>query len=305
MIGGFLRHLGISAAKSTIITDPRDLAAALEDVGVESAAGLVVSPQVAVMVSAVSAAVSLLAESIAQLPIHVYERQEKGKDRREGDPLAILLHDRPNTYQTPFEFFELMTLWLLLWGNCYAIVVKTRGAASELIPVHPDRVEVQLDANHRRVYLVSEKDGVQRTYGQESVLHVMDRSFDGLKGRSRLKDGRDTIGLSKAAETWGARLFKNSARPAGLLTSPEKLNAEQMSRLRESWKKAHGGENALGTAVLDAGMEWKPLVMNNRDAQFTESRKFQIAEIARLYRVPPHMVGDLERATFSNIEQQS
>ena len=276
----------VQAAQSNVITHPRDLAEALSGRGSgTSAAGVEVTPDLALMVSAVSSAVSLIAESIAQLPVHVYrQRADGGKDAADDEPAARLLRERPNTFQTPFQFIELMSLWLLLWGNAYAVIVRVRGRPVELIPVHPDRVDVRMGDGYQRLYRIAEVGGEVREYAQGDVLHLMDRSMDGLKGMSRLHTGRDSIGLARVAERWGGQLFANGSRPSGLLVSPEKLTAEQMNRLRDSWRQAHGGENALGSpTVLDGGMEWTTIVMNNRDAQFTEhcgnSRSTSIARL--------------------------
>lgn len=271
-----------------------------------TAARVAVTPQTALMVAAVSAAVGLLSESTAQLPVHVYRRVGGNKERVDDHAVARLLGSRPNGWQDAFQFRELMTSWLCLWGNAYAF--KNRlgdGRLYELLPIHPDRVQPQQADDYRVTYQVVLASGEQVTLPRDAVFHLRDRSLDGLKGLSRLRSGRDSIGLALVAERWGAQLFGNGGRPSGVLSTDQKLNGEQITQIAESWKAAHGGENALGTAVLDGGFKWEPLTMNNNDAQFLETRKFQIAEISRLYRVPPHMLGDLERATFSNIEHQS
>lgn len=294
------------ASASNTITTSQELERVLMG-GMRTRAGVDVSAEVALMVAAVSAAVTIISETVAQLPLIVYRRQANGdRSRAESDGLWSLLHDRPNSFQDAFQFREMLTLHLALWGNCYAYQNRTRaGRLMELLPIHPDRVRVEQDEDYRVTYKVALPNGEQTMVAAADMLHIRDRSLNGYQGVSRLKMGRDSIGLALVAERWGAQLFGNAARPAGLLTSETTKSPEQMKLMAESWRAAHGGENALGTAVLDGAWKWVPLVMKNTDAQFLETRKFQIAEIARLYRVPPHMLADLERATFSNIEHQS
>ncbi len=275
-----------------------------------SAAGVVVTPETAMMVAAVSAAVSLLSEALAQLPLHIYRRADAGKERQPEHSVALLLGNAPNTWQTGFEFRELMTACMLLWGNAYAIKTTLRtgpraGQARELLPVPPDRVRVEQAKDYSITYRIALPDAAELVLPQSAVFHLRDRTVDGVVGMSRLKSGRDSIGLAQTAEKWGAQLFGNGAQPSGLLTTDQNLAPEQMIKIKESWQSSHGGENALGTAVIDGGLKWQSLAMNMDDAQFLETRKFQVAEVARLYRIPPHMIGDLEKATFSNIEQQS
>lgn len=306
---GAMLGLAPQAQGSNTITTSEDLARVLLRRGWGTKAGVPVTVETALMVAALNAAVSVLAESVAQLPLVLYRRRTGGgKERATDHPLWRLLHEQPNAWQTSFELREMMTLHLALWGNAYAYKVplpSQGGRVAELQPLHPDRVRVEQGPDLRVTYRVSLPGGDQVTLPRERVFHLRDRSIDGVRGESRLRSGRDTIGLALVAEQWGAQLFGNGARPGGVLYTDKTLGPEQVQAIAESWKAAHGGENALGTAVLDGGFKWSPLTMNNTDAQFIELRRFQIAEISRLYRVPPHMLGDLERATFSNIEHQS
>jgi HK97 family phage portal protein len=290
------------------ITTSRELEQALIAQDVGTAAQVILTPKTALMVQAVGCAVAILAESVAQLPIVVFrDAGDRRRERITDDDVFRVLHDRPNGWQDSFQFRELLQTHLALWGNCYAFKNRLRstGRLQELLPIHPDRVRVEQDEQYRVTYRVSLPNGNQVVLGQDKVFHIRDRSLNGYEGLSRLKSGRDSIGLAMAAERWGGQLFGNSARPAGVLSTDKSLTGDQIKQIASSWQAAHGGENALGTAVLDGGFKWEPLVMNNKDAQFLETRKFQIAEVARLYRIPPHMLADLDRATFSNIEQQS
>lgn len=272
-----------------------------------SASGVVVTPKTAMMVAAVSAAIYTLSESAAQLPLLLYRRNGVRKERATDLPLWKLLHDRPNGWQNSYEWREMMTAQMATMGNCYSFINRVNGnRVHELLPVHPDRVKVEQNAEtYKLEYTISTPSGTQLKVPQESMFHIRDHSVDGIVGVSRLKQGKDSIGLARAAEQWGGQLFGNGARPSGVLSTDQPLNEGQMKLIAESWKTAHGGSNALGTAVLDHGMKFSPMAMSNTDAQFLETRRFQIAEIARIYRIPPHMLGDLDRATFSNIEQQS
>lgn len=299
-------------AAANQITTSRDLEAVLLRGGMESFSGIAITAEVAMMVSAVGAAVSLLSELAAMIPLPIFERTdgEGGKERAPNHPLADLLHDRPNGWQNGFEFRELLTTHLLLWGNCYAHIARVksgtaRGRIMELNPIHPDRVRAEQDGNYVVTYRVALLDGSQVRMPARDVFHIRDRTFNGVEGMSRLKSGRDSIGLARVTERWGNQLFGNGARPSGILTTDKNLSPEQMKNLRGSWTAAHGGENALGTAVLDGGFKWQATSLDMEQAQMLETRKFQIAEIARIFRIPPHMLGDLERATFSNIEHQS
>ena len=298
-------------APKAVITTSKELADVLGANGSSSFSGIIVTPDVAMMVAAVGAAVSLLSETVAQIPLPLYRRRaDGGKDKATNNPLWSLLHDRPNSWQNSFEFREMMTLHMLLWGNAYAFMSRTktgrsRGMVTELLPIHPDRVKVEQDKEYVVTYTISLTTGETIKVAAADILHIRDRSLDGVKGVSRLKYAQDTIGLARVTERWGAQLFGNGARPSGVLSTDGMLNDEQVKRLGESWKAAHGGENALGTAVLDGGLKWTPLAMTSTDSQYLENRKFQIAEISRIYRIPPHMLGDLEKATFSNIEHQS
>ena len=293
------------------LTNSKDLESVLIADGAASFTGVTVTPEVALMVAGVSAATSLLAETVAQIPLNVYERTpDGGKGRAVNNPLWGLLHNQPNNWQNSFEFRELLSMHLLLWGNCYAFINRratgvSRGEITELLPIHPDRVKVEQDENYVVTYRIAIADGEQIVLPRDRVFHIRDRSFDGITGRSRLKSGRDSIGLARVTERWGAQLFGNGARPSGILKTDQRLNQEQFDRIRQSWKAAHGGENALGTAVLDNGFDFKAMAMTNDEAQFLETRKFQLVEIARIFRIPPHMLADLERSTFSNIEHQS
>jgi len=297
---------GSRPQNSGAITTSADLAKELLR-GTSTLAGVRVTPATACEIIAVSCAVSLIAETMAMLPLPVYKRdKDGGKTRNPAHWAYDLLNTAPNNYQNAFEFREMMQSHLMLWGNCYAAkTTLANGEISELLPMHPDRVTVGFDARaQRRVYRVNLPDGTQAIMRQVDVFHIMDRSFDGLTGTSRVGWAREGLAGAKAAENFGGSFFGNSGQPSGILSTDQKLTAPQIDQLRDSWKASHGSGNAFAVAVLDAGMKFSPITALLKDAQFIEYRKFAIAEVSRIWRIPPHLLGDLEKSTFSNIEEQ-
>ena len=279
----------------------------------KSAAGAKVNEFTAMQTTAVYACVRILAESIAGLPLHLYEYRGNGKERVPQHPLYFLLHDAPNPEMTSFIFRETMMIHLLLWGNSYAQILRDgRGRVMGLYPLLPNRMSVGRDESGEIVYTytpMSEsnphlKGQRQITLRREDVLHIPGLGFDGLVGYSPIAMAKNAIGIALATEEYGAAFFKNGARPGGVLEHPGVL--KDPSKLRESWHAVYGGTMNTGRiAVLEEGVKYQQIAIPPEEAQFLETRKFQIDEIARLYRVPPHMVGDLEKSSFSNIEQQS
>lgn len=272
---------------------------------IKSRTGVVVTPDAAMSVPAVNAAVSIISESMAMLPLNVFKKQDRERLSMPDHPVYRLFHVQPNSYMDPFQFIEMLTMHLMLWGNCYSFKNIVRGVVTELLPIHPGRVQVKQNEAYRVTYEVSLPNGEVIEFERDAIFHVKDRTFNGYEGVSRILQLRESIGLAIETERHSAKLFGNNASPSGVLSTDQPLSREQMDNLRESWKAAHGGENQFSTAVLDGGFKFQPITMTSHDVQLIESRKFQISEVSRIYRVPPHLLGDLERATFSNIEQQS
>lgn len=279
-----------------------------------SSAGVRVTPDTALTVGAVFACVRILAETIAALPLLIYERLPGGgKQRATNHPLFFLLHDQPNAWQSSFEWREMSMGHLALRGNAYSrILPGPRGFVDQLVPLHPDRVTVLREPEGpqgrpgRILYQVRREDGTAFTLLPDEVFHVRGLSSDGVTGLSIVGLARETIGLAMAVESYGARFFSQNSTPRGVLKVDGKLSSEAKDRLRRQWQEAQAGlGNAHRVAVLEAGLEWQSIGLSNEDSQFLESRKFSVNDIARWFRIPPHMVGDLDRATFSNIEQQS
>lgn len=268
--------------------------------------GKAVNERTAMQTSAVYACVRILAESVAGLPLHVYERTANGsKSTKPSHPLYRLLHDEPNREMTSFVFRETLMSHLLLWGNAYAQIIRDgRGFPIALYPLLPDRMTVDRNESGELVYTYQSDKG-QVKLRRENVLHIPGLGFDGLIGYSPIAMAKNAVGLALATEDYGATFFANGANPGGVLEHPGVIKPEQADRLRESWQSQFGGANAHKVAVLEEGLKFHQMSIPPEQAQFLETRKFQINEIARIFRVPPHMVGDLEKSSFSNIEQQS
>ena len=268
----------------------------------------------AMQTTAVYACVRILAEAIASLPLHVYEYQDDGGKKLVHDhPLYYLLHDEPNPEMTSFVFRETLMSHLLIWGNAYAQIIRDgAGRVLGLYPLLPDKMEVQRDDRGNIYYVYSrnsDENPMFKEYGNiklkaEDVLHIPGLGFDGLIGYSPIAMAKNAVGMTLACEEYGASFFANGANPGGVLEHPGVL--KDPSKVRESWNSVYRGvNNAHKIAVLEEGMKYQQIGIPPEEAQFLETRKFQINEIARLYRIPPHMVGDLDKSSFSNIEQQS
>lgn len=276
--------------------------------------GKPVNERTAMQTTAVYACVRILAEAVASLPLHVYEYQDDGGKKLVHDhPLYYLLHDEPNPEMTSFVFRETLMSHLLIWGNAYAQVIRDgAGRVLGLYPLLPDKMEVQRDDRGNIYYVYSrnsDENPMFKEYGNiklkaEDVLHIPGLGFDGLIGYSPIAMAKNAVGMTLACEEYGASFFANGANPGGVLEHPGVL--KDPSKVRESWNSVYRGvNNAHKIAVLEEGMKYQQIGIPPEEAQFLETRKFQINEIARLYRIPPHMVGDLDKSSFSNIEQQS
>ena len=278
-----------------------------------STSGKRVNERSAMQMTAVYSCVRILSEAVAGLPLHLYQYTDKGsKEKAVDNPLYFLLHDEPNTEMTSFVFRETLMTHLLLWGNAYSQIIRNgKGEVMGLYPLMPDRMTVGRDEKGRLYYeyMVSSddaktlKDGTVRLSPYD-VLHIPGLGFDGLVGYSPIAMAKNAIGLAIAAEEYGSKFYANGATPSGILEYPGTV--KEPDKVRESWNAGFGGSsNAHKIAVLEEGMKYTPISISPNEAQFLETRKFQINEIARIFRVPPHMVGDLEKSSFSNIEQQS
>ena len=276
--------------------------------------GKVVNERSAMQLTAVYACVRILAEAIAQIPLHFYRYNAAGgKEKAIDHPLYEILHDEPNPEMSAFSFRETMMTHLLLFGNAYAQVLRDgRGNVIGLYPLMPDRMTVDRDShgNLYYEYLKQESDAATLKKGTsiilmpEDIFHIPGLGYDGLVGYSPIAMAKQSIGMGLACDEYGASFFKNGAQPGGVLEHPGVV--KDPKRIRDSWNQIYNGAgNAHKIAVIEEGMHYTPITISPEQAQFLETRKFQIDEIARIFRVPPHMVGDLEKSSFSNIEQQS
>ena len=278
-----------------------------------STSGKRVNERTAMQMTAVYSCVRILSEAVAGLPLQFYRyTADGGKEKAVDHPLYFLLHDEPNPEMTSFVFRETLMTHLLLWGNAYSQIIRNgKGEIMALYPLMPDRMRVDRDENGQLFYeyTVSTDDahtmkGSIVKLKPSDVLHIPGLGFDGLVGYSPIAMAKNAIGMAIACEEFGAKFFANGAAPSGVLEHPGTL--KDPSRVRESWQATFGGSNnAQKVAVLEEGMKYTPISISPDQAQFLETRKFQLDEIARIFRVPPHMIGDLEKSSFNNIEQQS
>ena len=278
-----------------------------------STSGKPVNERSAMQMTAVYSCVRILAEAVAGLPLHLYKYTDTGgKEKAVDHPLYLLLHDEPNPEMSSFVFRETLMTHLLLWGNAYAQIIRNgKGEVVALYPLMPNKMTVDRDSNGQLYYTYQRAneeaptmEGTSVKLKPSDVLHIPGLGFDGLVGYSPIAMAKNAIGMAIACEEFGAKFFANGAAPSGVLEHPGTI--KDPSRVRDAWQSQFGGASNSGkVAVLEEGMKYTPISISPEQAQFLETRKFQINEIARIFRVPPHMVGDLEKSSFSNIEQQS
>lgn len=276
-----------------------------EPVSVATASGMRVSSDTAMQLSAVYRAVQLIAGHIAMLPMVV--RRVNSLARLDNHWL-LKLFKKPNAWQNGFEWRQMCTGHLLLRGNAYNEIISDRaGNITALMPRHPDRVKIEVMDNGDYRYRLTDDDGADRVLPRGAVWHLRGLSSNGYVGLSVIENARESLGLGLAAQSYGARFFANNARPMGGWIEFPGQFTDTFSReqLREAVQAAQTGANTGKLMVLDRGMKFHDIGVNNTDAQFLETRRFQISDIARWFGVPPHKLADLDRATFSNIEQQA
>ena len=293
--------------KRKTITTSGDLARVMLSEGA-GRAGVAVNETTALQMATVFACARVRSESFAQLPVNVCEVQPDSTNKVLRDhPIARLFRVAPSKYQTPFEFLEKISLDLDLGGNYYAFMTRSRGEVTSFLPLPAGDVTPTWDAEAQAI--TYEVTGLRvngsNIFTQNDILHIKLMSRDGVAGLSPIAQARESIGLGLAAERHGAATFRHGARPSGALKIPHSLEDADYERLARQWNENYGGDNTGRTAILEMGAEFNPISMSNEDVQFLATRKYQRSEIAGIYRVPPHMIGDLDNATFSNIEHQS
>ena len=275
--------------------------------------GEMVDEKSAMQIATVYACVRLLAESVAQLPLHLYKVSElDGQEKARDHPLYKILYREPNPEMTSFSYWEAVMTHLLLWGNSYSQIVRDgKNNILGLYPLLPENVEIDRTDKGELYFIyhaytneVPGETNKDIIFRRDEVLHIPGLSFNGLVGFSPIAMMKNSLGTTLAVEKYGSAFFKNGAQPAGVLEHPGVL--KDPGKIRENWMNAYGGaSNAHKVAVLEEGMQYKPISLPPEDSQFLSTREFGVEEICRIFRVPPHMVQDLKRATFSNIEHQS
>jgi HK97 family phage portal protein len=272
--------------------------------------GASVTPETALRQSTVLACVSLKSGLLSSLPLLIYKRsRDGGRTRATDHPLYEVLHTRPNSWMTASEFKRLIGMCLYLRGNFYAIIVAgPRGFADTLIPVHPSLVQVKQLSSRALVYRITDPaTGETKDYAQDDIFHVRDFSTDGIVGLSRITQQREGIGAAMAAQAHGAAVLRNGGRPGGVLSTDKTLSQQQRTDNLKAWNETHGGASRGGTALLDGGAKFQVVSMTNEDAQYIEQLRYGACDIARIFGVPPHLIGETDKSTSwgTGIEQQN
>jgi len=273
--------------------------------GMPSYAGKIVTPETSIQVPAIWCCMKILAETESGLPLRLHLRDADGSSSVSVDhPLDSILHDSPNPEMSAMDFRMSQTAQLALWGNCYSRIARnTRGDVIALWPLQSRLMSVERDSRGELVYRYS---GSNDSYAASDILHVRTLSFDGIRGISPITQLSNPVGLAMALEEFAGRFFSNGAIPAVVLEHPNRIGPDANRNIRDSWKKIFGGtQHAHEVAVLEEGMKLNVVGADPQKSQSNESRRFQIAEVGRMYRMPLHMLADLDRATNNNIEQQS
>lgn len=267
-------------------------------------AGTPANKKTVLTLTAVWRAVNILSGTIAALPLHVYRRNDDGSRLRDDSHAAAKLLHKPNRNVTDFMFRETMQAVLLMWGNTYAMIRRTdRGFPEELVLVHPSDVTPMMHQQNRH-YSVKVDNHVY-TVPDKDMIHIPGLSFDGMQGYSPLAVMRESMGLGLAAQKFGARFFGSGANMDGVVQVPGSLNDKAYERLRNSWNEKYQGlSNSHKTAILEGDAKYVRIGIPPEEAQFLQTRKFQITEVARMFGIAPHLLSDLDRATHNNIEHQ-
>lgn len=275
--------------------------------GRQAWSGINVTPNNAVQVSAVFACVRVIAEDIGKLPFVLYSRGSDDQPRQRAitSPFWRLIHDRPNPWQTSQAFRETLTAWAVLRGHGFGLKNIVGRQVRELLPLHPDRVRIEQLEDGTIIYHTRLADGREYPLTSREIFHLSGLSLDGVTGIGIVSLARQTIGTSLAAQRHAAKFFANGLQTSGVFKHPGQLSENAYTRLRESLKEDFSAEQVYSPMLLEEGMDWAQTGLTNKDSQFLESRQFDITEIARWFRVSPHKIADLTRATFSNIEHQA
>ncbi len=270
-----------------------------------SAAGQNVTVESAFGYWPVWSCVRVISETVASLPCIVYRRRpDGGKERAFGHRLYDILHYQPNPEQTAMDYWDTVMVHCLTWGNHYSQIERDDYGTRALWPLDPSRMQIGRDNSGQLEYQYRQRGGGVQTFAFADIFHAHGLSWNGTVGLSAIGYARETIGLGLSLEEFAARYFGEGARPSGVLEHPGRLKDPE--RLKADWEAMHKGPaNAHKVAVLEEGMKWTPLSIPPEDSQFLQSREWGAETIAAWYRVPPHKIGLLKHATFSNIEHQA
>ncbi len=274
--------------------------------GTQSNSGVMVNKETAQCLPAVYCAVNTIADAVSNLPIHVYKKDAGGeKERQRAHIVEKLFNISPNGYQTAFDFKVAMMRSALLTGNAYAeIIYDNAGRVSKLIPLHPNEVSVKKLQNHRIGYQVT-TNGKPLALQQEEILHIRINSDDGVMGKSPITVCRESLGLEISALDHGADFFKNGIRPFGALKKDTTMKQDEFKRLKESLESYSNKGKRFSPLIMEGGLEWQPISITNEDAEWLESRKFGVAEIARMFKISPIFIMDYSNSTYSNFSEAS
>lgn len=288
------------------ITSAKDLAEVLNG-GSVSHAGSTVNEQSAMRVATVFRCVRLIADVLGTLPLKLMKKDGDSRLQADEHELYDLLHSSPNDYQTAFEFKRLLTEHILLEGNAYALKVKSRNKIIALLPINPYQVTPKMLQTGEVVYIYTNEQGSQKLYSSDEIFHLRGYSRDGIKGRSIISQAREAIGVALTTENHGANVFKNGTHVGSVLETTEKLSKEAYERLKDDMQSRSGSDQAGKNMILEEGLSYKPIGMSLDDAQFIGTREFTSGDICKFFGVPPHLVGDTNKATSwgKGIEEQN
>lgn len=301
-----LFNWGKTQEKAAPISLPFNSSALSDFFGSYTASTKSVNNEQAMRMNTVYSCVKVLSDTMATLPCHLYRETPAGKELHYSAPLHNLMLNSPNEYQTGPEFFSYVMVNLCLSGNFYGYINRTSsGKVVEILPLKTENVSVQQDSQYNVVYVVTFDNGDQDVMRPDQILHIRGMSMDGVTGVSPIQYNANSIGAGIDARDYAANVFTNDATPRGVLHTDGILDDDSFENIKASWNASHGGVvNSHKVAILEQGLKFSPVSLSPQDVQLLDMRKYTRSEICAMFRVPPHMIGDLDRATFSNIEHQ-
>lgn len=271
----------------------------------DTSSGINITDETALQISVFWSCIKVLSEDVGTLPLFLYKRLEKGKIKAENHNLYNILKDEPNNEMLSVNFIEMIMTNMLLWGNAYIQkIYNNAGEIIELWPLYSKNMEIKRD-NNKNLYYLYRINNEKIKFSKDEIINIVGLSLDGINGLSILKYARESLGLTAATEKFGSSFFKNGSNLNGTIELPEGGKCKNKNEVREEWNHLYvGPENSNKIAILENGMKYKPIAIPPEDAQFLQTRQYQVPEVCRWFRMPPHKVADLSNATFSNIEHQ-